>query len=315
MPLISVVMPMYNASAFVESAINSILNQSIQDFEIIVVDDASKDNSYEVVESLNNPKIRLTRMSENSGSIKAANHALSLATGKFIARMDSDDIAKPNRFEIELYFLNKNPNCIMVGSSAKPFYEGKGRAWKYPNSFGGCRARALFSAPLLHPTIIARRELFEKVQYTEQLVDDYDLMIKALEYGELYSLPQVLLDYRIHKKSLSHANVEKQFNASHALHLKELAKIGDFNDYEAKLHTHIARYENFGTLDEVYNHLQKVVTLGADIYAPKKDLQKICNFFYSEAFLARNEPLSKFKGKITPMLIARLAKKKLASKT
>ncbi|MEY4504992.1 MAG: hypothetical protein RL154_1289 [Pseudomonadota bacterium] len=311
MPLISVVMPMYNAKPYIETAIKSVLTQTKNDLELIIVDDASTDSSAEVVESIKDDRIKLTRMEKNSGSIEAANKALSLANGKYIARMDADDIAKPKRFEIELDFLDQHQECVMVGSSAKPFFEGGGRAWQYPNSFGGCRARALFSAPLLHPTIMARGWLFEKISYKEQLVDDYDMMLQALNHGELYSILQILLEYRIHKKSLSHSNVEKQFNASNALHTKELAKIGNFSSQETILHTRIARYENFGSLEDVYNHLEKIVKLGSEKYAPKQDLQEICDFFYAEAFLARSEPLKNYRGKIKPILLARHIKKVL----
>ena len=116
-PLISVVMPVYNGAEFLKLAITSILEQSLSDFELIVVNDASRDDSAKVINSFHDRRIRLVTHTQNLGITKSLNHGIQLARGKFIARMDQDDISLPQRFESQVKFLNSHPQVGFVGTA------------------------------------------------------------------------------------------------------------------------------------------------------------------------------------------------------
>ena len=122
-PLVSVIMPVYNADGYLVEAIESILNQTYQNFELIIVDDASTDNTEQMISQFkkqNSKKIKAIRLKKNlnKGGDACANLAFQKAKGQFIARMDADDIAHPKRLEKQLKFLLKNPDIFMVGSQA-----------------------------------------------------------------------------------------------------------------------------------------------------------------------------------------------------
>ena len=133
--LISVVMPNYNTSLpFLEEAVNSILAQTYSNFEFIIVDDCSTDESYGFLQSLTDPRIRLIRNDENMGVTASLNKGFRLAKGTYIARMDSDDISFPTRFERQLAFMTENPDVIVCGTFAEEIGDRNGkRCRKIPN--------------------------------------------------------------------------------------------------------------------------------------------------------------------------------------
>ena len=122
MPTLSVIMSVYNAEKYLSQAIESILNQSFEDFEFIIIEDCSTDNSLKIIKNyvINDKRIRIIQKAKNKkmrGFIENLNIGLSEAKGKYIARMDSDDISHPDRFEKQVLFLDSHPNVFMVGSA------------------------------------------------------------------------------------------------------------------------------------------------------------------------------------------------------
>ena len=118
-PQISVVMPAYNAEKYITEAIDSILFQTFKDFEFIIINDASTDSTKDIIESYKDPRIKLVNNEQNKGVAKSLNIGISVACGKYIARMDADDIALPERFQKQFDFMEQHPNIDVCGSWAK----------------------------------------------------------------------------------------------------------------------------------------------------------------------------------------------------
>jgi len=210
-PLISVVMPVYNAERYLRLAVGSILDQTLGDFELIAVDDGSKDNSREILDGFAQTDRRVRVISRpNTGIVGALNDGLAAAQGEFIARMDGDDWVTPNRFEAQVAFLRRNPACVCVGSYFNYMdAEGALIKWNPRETDPAAIERTLLSGDggaLIHPVIMARRAAVEQVgryRTEAQWVEDLDLYLRLARVGQLSNLPEVLLHYRYHTQSVN----------------------------------------------------------------------------------------------------------------
>lgn len=201
MPVISVVIPAYNCADFLGEAISSVLNQSFQDFEIIVVNDGSTDNTASVLETFHD-RIRIINQS-NKGKSEARNTGIEASSGDFVAFMDADDISHPDRFSSQVDFLRQNPDIGVVGSDVaivdnrqqiKGFY-------RMPTSDLAIRWRSLFMLPCYN--IMVRRDLLNKNMHIRfpsgiPYAEDYDFLVELLHYAKAASIPKPLLNYRLH---------------------------------------------------------------------------------------------------------------------
>ncbi|URR34733.1 glycosyltransferase [Thermosynechococcus sp. HN-54] len=204
-PTISVILPVFNSDQYIELSIKSILHQSFNDFELIIINDGSSDNSFEILSSYAkiDPRIYLIHQ-DNKGLIYTLNKAIEIANGRYIARMDADDLALPKRLESQLKFLEEN-KLHLCGSSVQLIGAGIG-SWHYPHSHEGCEAELLFGVPFAHPSVIGRSEVFKELRYSAEwsLVEDYDLWQRAWVVGfRMGNVPEVLLRYRVHRKQTS----------------------------------------------------------------------------------------------------------------
>lgn len=214
--LISVIMTNYNTSyEYLREAIESILSQTYSNFEFIIVDDASTDNSLSIIESYNDDRIRIIKNENNIGLTKSLNKALEYANGEFVARMDADDISLPERFERQVEFLRTNPDVIVCGTWVK--FIGKWKELGYSNETI-CRSipdRETYRIMLLfgnypnivHPTAMFRNEyLIENcIKYDEKFkyAQDYKMWVKCSEFGECANVPELLFEYRVHNNAIS----------------------------------------------------------------------------------------------------------------
>jgi glycosyltransferase involved in cell wall biosynthesis len=199
--MISVLLPVYNGEPHLREAIESILNQTYTDFELLIINDGSSDKSETTILSFDDSRIEYIENNENIGLIATLNKGLKLAKGKFIARMDHDDISLPNRFTEQVKFLEDNPDIGICGTWAEEFgLESK--IVKPPVCHHEIVASLLFQNPLYHPsTMLRKSELSQyNLSYTEGYIqaEDYKLWIDAATHTKLYNLPQVLLRYRRH---------------------------------------------------------------------------------------------------------------------
>ncbi len=208
-PAISVLMPVYNGMKYLAEAVESIRAQTFRDFEFIIVDDGSTDRSLQMLQRFAKDDARIRILSRpNTGIVGALNDGLAVARGQYIARMDSDDIALPERFALQLRYMQAHPELVAIGSSVL-MADPSGRALK---DFTACtdsqKLRSniveIKDIGLIHPTLMARRDVLERVGgYRQQynLVEDFDLFFRLLDEGELGNVPEVLLIYRQHQAS------------------------------------------------------------------------------------------------------------------
>jgi glycosyltransferase involved in cell wall biosynthesis len=213
LPIISVVLPVYNGAEFISEAVDSILAQTFRNFELIIIDDGSKDTTLEILkryESYDN-RIRLISR-KNKGLVISLNEGIELARGDWIARMDADDISLPHRFERQLEFL-KETKADICGSWIKYFGVGDRRVWKTYQSDMAIKMDMLFKCPLAHPTVIFRAHALKKLRYgiAWDFAEDYDLWTRSAIAGlTMTNVPEVLLHYRRHSKQISTLTYSKQ---------------------------------------------------------------------------------------------------------
>lgn len=205
-------MPVYNASRYLREAVESILTQSFRDFELIAVDDGSKDDSLAILREyeVKDPRVRIISRA-NTGIVGALNDGIAAARGEFIARMDSDDVSVPNRFEKQVAFLREHPDHVLLGSQVM-LIDSEGAAL-CPKQDTEYTHEAIDQAhlagrwPLVHPTVMMRRDAVLSIgAYREkyQWLEDLDLFLRMAEVGKIASLKDVLLRYRLHTGSVCH---------------------------------------------------------------------------------------------------------------
>ena len=217
-PLISVILPVRDLRRYIAQAVDSILGQTLGDFELLAVDDGSTDGTSEILAQYakQDPRVRVLAGPAN-GIARAMNMAVGASRGRLIARMDGDDISMPTRFEKQVRFLNENPQYVLVGAhctlidpEGRPICEKPGM----PDSHEQIDALLLeMKWPLVHPAVMIRADAIAKIGgYDEhyRTVEDHDLFLRLAEVGRLANLSEVLLLYRQHFKSAMHTTVEAQ---------------------------------------------------------------------------------------------------------
>jgi len=209
-PTISVLMPVYNAERYIAEATESILAQTFNDFEFLIVDDGSTDGSLAILQKYAAMDSRISLFSrQNQGIFRTRNEALRLARGEFIAIMDSDDICLPQRLEIQLNYLRNDSRCVAVGCRVElidPDGDLIGR-WDLPLDHRAIDdANLIGYQSIVHPSLFARRELVLTAGgYRQDLSEDLDLMLRLAEIGRLANVPDILLRYRRHSGSVTHS--------------------------------------------------------------------------------------------------------------
>ena len=221
-PTISVALPVYNAERYIAEAVESILGQTFGDFELLIIDDGSKDRSLEILQRLadRDARIRL-RSRPNAGLVPTLNEMLAQARGEFIARMDADDVSLPRRFERELEYLRAHDECLVVGTAAE-WIDPEGellRVYVPPRDHDEIDAAQLASgeAVICHPSALIRATAFERVGVYDAALDgaeDLDLWLRIAEVGRLANLSEPLLRYRFHFAKVGFVAKRRQVEAS-----------------------------------------------------------------------------------------------------
>ena len=204
-PLISVVMPVYNAGNYLKDAIKSICIQDFDDFELLIINDGSIDGAIDVVEHIKDSRIKVIHNPKNLGLIASLNVGLDHASGQIIARMDQDDLALPHRFSTQLKVLHDNPDIGVVGCWIHRF-GADDQAVKYPIRDEEIKASMFFFNPISHPGVMFRKKLLDEhqIRYTPGYLDaeDYHLWFQLFHKTKFYNVPEVLLYYRIHPNQM-----------------------------------------------------------------------------------------------------------------
>lgn len=207
---ISVVMGTYNSEKVVGEAIKSIQNQTLSEFELIICDDCSSDNTYRIIEKIaqKDSRIKLIKNNQNLGLAKTLNRCIEISNGDFVARMDDDDISHPDRLKIQYDFLKENIQYALVGSSVNLFDENG--IWGSLIYEGERNSREVFSGKnFVHPSVLIRKKDLNSVgNYTESILtrrgQDFDLWCKFYFAGlKGFNLKEILLDYHESKNSIT----------------------------------------------------------------------------------------------------------------
>lgn len=203
-PLVSVLLPVYNAQSTIIESLNSIVNQTYQNMEIIVINDGSNDNSESLISSLSDKRISFYSNDCNRGIVYTLNRGLQLAHGKYIARMDADDISLPTRIEEEVRVMEEQPEIVVCGCDVEVFSDSKRKLPKsivvLADSDGLKSSLAMFPC-FAHPTVMIRKSILDeyKISYDSGYLhaEDYKMWVDLASCGEFHIIPKKLLRYRI----------------------------------------------------------------------------------------------------------------------
>lgn len=223
--LVSVILPVYNCERFIGQAIESILNQTYINIELIVINDGSNDDTLNIVDKYANDSRLIIVSRENRGLVYSLNEAIGLANGKYIARMDADDISMPDRIERQVDFLTTNNNVAIVGSRTiliNEYGQQIGKCHK-ALSDGATQSHFYYGSPLAHPSVMYNLNILSKneIKYSAEdyPAEDLGLFLRISRKYKIRNIKQPLLKYRITKSGISNTQKTKQQQKSSQLRL------------------------------------------------------------------------------------------------
>lgn len=258
---ISVIMPVYNGALYLKEAVDSILNQSFEDFEFIIVNDGSADNSAEIIESYNDNRIHFLNYTENKGYTNRLNEGLKISRGKYIARMDSDDISTQDRFQKQFNFLEKHPDISVCGSFIRFIgNETKYKNWVLDTDHEALKLGLLFNNVFCHPSVMLRKSVLDENQLAYNInfepAEDYELWVRISCISKIYNLPEVLLFYRAGDHQISQKQNSKQQIQKHTIIKKQLMML-NLNATSVQLDIHLRLY--FKTIVITADYMPKII--------------------------------------------------------
>lgn len=214
-PLVTVFIPMFNAEKYIGECIESILAQTYSHFEIVIVDDGSTDSSISIVKAFNDTRIRIYSNEKNRGIPYTRNRGLDLAKGKYMAVMDADDVAAPERLEVSVRFLEKHPESRIVGSMCD--YIEQGKIKKVPGQIRRYECQnycALFRSPINNSSAMIDLEFVRShgIRYREEcfVAQDYDFFVQCLPYTKIIRLREKLILYRISSGNITNVSIREK---------------------------------------------------------------------------------------------------------
>ena len=248
-PMISVIMPSFNTPVeMLAKAVDSILEQTYANFELIIIDDCSTDASVEYLASLQDQRVKIIRNRQNMGITKSLNVGLSHARGEYIARMDSDDICLPQRFEKQLAFMEANPDVIVCGTWFQAFGDASYTTKRVIPEQAYLQCSFLFGNTygLCHPTAFFRGDMLRQygIRYDENLptAQDYGMWTLCAQYGKIANVEEVLLNYRVHNGQISVAKRQLQMQCALRVQTAILRRImPEITEEKAQLHVKMCR--------------------------------------------------------------------------
>lgn len=319
-PIVSVVMPVYNGSKYLREAIDSILNQTFTNFELIIVNDGSTDNSEDIILSYEDQRIRYLKNEQNCGICITLNKGLDNAHGKFIARMDCDDISMPERFAKQVNYLERHQDIGALGTDMITFGEGcTERYFDFVHNHYECKAGLLFATCFAHPSVMLRASVINThaLRYDDEYrgLEDYELWYRLSEYTGMANLPKALIRYRLHKAQLTQ-NVTKRVSDKEKTFCRDrFQRYASFTDEQMGVVENYVfnRWENFDekqiyTLMGVFDQIVKSKEMNANKKSRRamqitlsKAIVYVCNIrkdikmsrmaLYSKAFVKGIMPL------------------------
>jgi glycosyltransferase involved in cell wall biosynthesis len=264
-PSVSVVMPVYNGGQYLGEAIKSIVNQSFTDFEFIIVDDCSTDQTVEIIHSFRDRRIVLIENNNNLGNYPCRNIGMELARGKYICVMDADDISLPQRIERQCAYLEANPDVGICGSFIQTLPSGN-----FPKIITDdelLKVAFLSNNQCSHPSLMLRKAflLQHQINYNENYCysADFDLCASGFRYFKIHNLPEVLLQYRRHPAQISTARFAEQQKFADTIRIRQLVVNLGFkkNQIPESLHLKLMKREPIpkAQTSESKNWIRKII--------------------------------------------------------
>lgn len=211
-PKVSVLLSVYNSENYIRESIDSILTQTFENFELIIINDGSTDSSLDIIKSYKDSRIKLYNNAENVGLTKSLNYGLSVAKGEFIARQDADDISHPMRFEKQIKYLTLNKEIVVLGTQAK-IIDSKGKlkrnpvGWFKPLNHAEIKWVCMFDSPFIHPSVMMRRKIilddYNGYNNNFRTSQDYELWSRIVYEKKCANLEDQLLSFRFTSESVS----------------------------------------------------------------------------------------------------------------
>jgi glycosyltransferase involved in cell wall biosynthesis len=210
---ISVLMPVYNGATYLHEAVSSILAQNFANFEFLIIDDGSTDQSVAIIQSYSDQRIHLVRNEVHRGFIFSLNLGLELIQAEYMARMDCDDISLPERLQKQVAILDRHPEIGVCGTWFE-YFMGRSLIMRFPEKDADIKREFTLHNCIGHPTVMLRTEILKKhhLKYGSEFIhtEDYDLWAKLAPLTCFYNVPEVLYKYRIHEAQISQIHVEQQ---------------------------------------------------------------------------------------------------------
>lgn len=247
-PKVTVLMPVYNGEKYIQEAVDSILNQTFGDFEFLIIDDGSTDQTVDIIASYKDERIKIVRSSQNVGLIHSLNSGIEMARGEYVARMDCDDISMPDRLKEQVLFMDRHPEVGICGTWVRFFPDEHRFVWKLPVDHERIVSRLFFDTAIAHPSVIMRKDVLlqNNLRYNSEFrhAEDYDFWVRAGQRTRLANIPMIMLLYRISDSQVCQVYNGEQRNNSARIRESQLNLLGIFPDDEQRqLHESISRCE------------------------------------------------------------------------
>jgi len=278
-PIVSVIMPVYNGEKYLREAIQSILNQTFIDFEFIILNDGSTDKTEEIILAYDDPRIHYIKNETNLQLVETLNKGIKFAKGKYVARMDADDISLPTRLEEQVKFMEDNPDIGISGSAAIVFGENINTSiWKLLKNNEAIKSELLFSSTFAHPSVIMNKKMILKYNlfYDNNFLhaEDFELWTRMAKVTKMANISKPLLKYRVVENSITR-EANKNLGERYLIHKKI------FNTYleeldiqnseeEKKLHFYVSINERIKEHEICFEQLEKYFNKIIDANKSKK---------------------------------------------
>lgn len=262
--LVSIITSVFNSEKYISEMLNSILEQTYSDWELVIFDDASTDDTWNIISQYSDLRIKKYRNQKNQGLTVNLNKALKIAQGEYIVRIDGDDIAYPRRLEKQVYFMNQHPDVVlsggwMYGFGTKNLIMQNNLDWKV------LKINLLIDVITFHPTFIIRKDILDlyKISYNENLryAQDYDIEYQLSKYGKIVNIPEILVKYRFHPKQVTDKNLEEQRQCAHITRKLVLMDLGiNLNTEQSIAWQHFCMSDNIDIVNEEVVLIKNIIT-------------------------------------------------------
>jgi glycosyltransferase involved in cell wall biosynthesis len=278
--LVSVLLPAFNSEKYLSDAITSIFNQSYSNFELIIINDGSTDQTAEIVKSFKDSRIKYYENEQNKGLIFSLNKGIDLCKGKYIVRMDADDISFPERIKKQVEYMEQYPEVGVAGSWFIRFGKGAQKKFRVSGDHEILRSMLLFNSCLCHPSVIIRKSVLTannlKFRNEYKHAEDYDLWVELSKVSKLGNLQDYLLKYRMHASQVSSAHNQHQRSTAELIRRNFLSHLGfELNEAQLKVHSIIGNnllITSMNTLEDIEKYLNELIRQNTEL--KKIDVEK-----------------------------------------